>query len=203
MLSIFHASLINGRFPLRRRGRRVSLIDPSTEQPFHAVYNAHVSDVDAAAKGAIAAWENGWREMAPGARSAILFRLAALIEEYTTELAKLDSRSMGKPLARPAAKCSPAHRRFAFTPAPSRGRSAASSRRAWRPRFHRARATGVVTCIVPWNFPVRDRLLESRTGARGWKLRVAQAGHAIAARGARAKDGSRWRRACRPARCKC
>src|SRR4051812_18744155 len=99
MLSDLHASLINGRFLCGGEVAARELIDPATEQPFQVVYDAHVSDVDAAAKGALAAWVTGWRDLAPGARADALFRLAGLLEQYAPEIAALDSRSMGKPLA--------------------------------------------------------------------------------------------------------
>ena len=45
---------------------------------------------------------------------------------------------------------------------------------------------GVVGLIVPWNFPLDDRLVEGRAGARGRQHDRAQAGRADAADGARA-----------------
>ena len=58
---------------------------------------------------------------------------------------------------------------------------------------------GVVGLIVPWNFPLRDRLVEGRAGARGGQHGRPQAGRADAADGARAGANRARRRAFRRA----
>ena len=54
---------------------------------------------------------------------------------------------------------------------------------------------GVVGLIVPWNFPLADRLVEGGAGAGGRQHRGAEAGRADAADRAASSSGSRSRRA--------
>ena len=75
------------------------LINPATEDAFHALADASREDVDRAAHLASQAWEQSWRTVTPGARTELLHRLANLIEANADTLASLDSRSMGKPLS--------------------------------------------------------------------------------------------------------
>src|SRR5215210_2105917 len=99
MLDDLTTSWIDGCPSPPRAAVSRELIDPATEEPFHAVHDASPQDVDAAARGAQRAWESGWRDLPPGARSDLLRRLADLIEAHAAELGALDSRSMGKPIA--------------------------------------------------------------------------------------------------------
>src|SRR5690242_4166755 len=97
MLEDLGSSLIDGNFAVNSGASR-ELINPADERPFHAVADASVQEVEAAVKGAAGTWETGWRDLAPGARSEILHRLAGLIEANARQIAELDSRSMGKPI---------------------------------------------------------------------------------------------------------
>src|SRR4051812_14691924 len=154
MLSDLHASLINGRFLCSGETAPRELIDPSTELPFHAVYDAQASDADVAAKGAQAAWEDGWRDLAPGARADALFKLGALIEQYADELAALDSRAMGKPLGSARGEVLAGARTFRYyAGAVSRPTGSVIPVARGGLDFTVREPLGVVTCIVPWNFP--------------------------------------------------
>jgi betaine-aldehyde dehydrogenase len=154
MLSDLHASLINGRFLCGGEASARELINPATEQPFLAVYDAHVSDVDIAAKGAQTAWGTSWRDLTPGARAEALFRLAGLIEQYADEIAALDSRSMGKPLSSARGEVLAGARTFRYY-AGMVGQPQGSVIPVARGGldFTVREPLGVVACIVPWNFP--------------------------------------------------
>lgn len=154
MLSDLHASLINGRFLCSGETAPRELIDPSTELAFHAVHDAHVSDADIAAKGAQAAWEDEWRDLTPGARADALFKLSALIEQYADEIAALDSRAMGKPLASARGEVLAGAKTFRYY-AGAVGQPHGSVIPVARGGFDFTvrQPLGVVTCIVPWNFP--------------------------------------------------
>src|SRR5687768_12777015 len=98
MLDQLHSSFINGAF-VSAKGVARELINPADEKPFHVVADASATEVNDAADGALKTWEGSWRDATPGDRSEVLHRLANLIESNAPQLAELDSRSMGKPLA--------------------------------------------------------------------------------------------------------
>ncbi|MBO1268251.1 gamma-aminobutyraldehyde dehydrogenase [Arthrobacter cavernae] len=78
-------------------GNKHDVIDPSTGETVETVVLAGADDVDAAVAAARQAFP-GWSRATPGERSAVLSRLARLLEEQAEELARLESRQTGKPL---------------------------------------------------------------------------------------------------------
>src|SRR5688572_26683729 len=90
---------INNDFCSAESGRTVSLVNPATEKPFVEVASAGRRDVERAVAGANQAFQNIWRDFAPGKRAAILFSLAQKIRESLEELAQLETLQVGKPIA--------------------------------------------------------------------------------------------------------
>src|SRR3954471_19881882 len=80
-------------------GRPVSMINPTTEEAWCEVISADTGAVERAAAGARRAFEQDWRDMTPGKRAEVLFGIARLIRDNLEELARLDVRSVGKPVA--------------------------------------------------------------------------------------------------------
>src|SRR4051812_23173820 len=80
-------------------GERFSLTNPATEERFLELASSTPEDVDRAAKGAQRAFEQTWRDITPGRRAEILYKIARLIREHQDELARLDMESVGKPIA--------------------------------------------------------------------------------------------------------
>jgi betaine-aldehyde dehydrogenase len=153
MLDELRASFINGGF-IPAKGATRELINPADERPFHAVGDAAVSDVEIAAKSAISAWEDGWRDVAPGQRSDLLHRLANLIEANATQLADLDSRSMGKPIAAAHGEVLMGARTFRYYAGAllmPKGETIPVAGGGFD--FTLRQPLGVIACIVPWNFP--------------------------------------------------
>ena len=92
------AFLIGGQW-VRAEGRdALTVVDPSTEQPFATVPAGTAQDVDAAVAAARAAFE-GWASRSPADRAAVLTAAADALEARTDEVALLISREMGTPLA--------------------------------------------------------------------------------------------------------
>src|SRR4051794_698285 len=67
---------INGDFVRGHRAKRIAQIDPATEEAFVEVEAASVNDIDVAVNGAERAFEFMWRDLTPGKRADILFRIA-------------------------------------------------------------------------------------------------------------------------------
>src|SRR5256885_16394875 len=80
-------------------GRRTTLINPATEEPFGEVAAADVADVNAAVESAQRVWESGWRDVAPGKREAILHAVARKLREHLEEIAQLETLHIGKPIS--------------------------------------------------------------------------------------------------------
>jgi acyl-CoA reductase-like NAD-dependent aldehyde dehydrogenase len=153
MLEELRSSFINGCF-ISGAGRMRELVNPANEKPFYTVADATVRDVEIAANGAHGAWENSWRDLAPGQRSDLLHRLANLIEANATQLAELDSRSMGKPIAAARGEALMGARTFRYYAGAllmPKGETIPVARGGFD--FTLRQPLGVIACIVPWNFP--------------------------------------------------
>ncbi|HZR96062.1 MAG TPA: aldehyde dehydrogenase family protein [Gaiellaceae bacterium] len=73
------------------------VLNPATEEPLAELELAGADETDAAVARARAAFP-GWRAVAPADRARLLRRLATLVEEHLEELARIESRNVGKPI---------------------------------------------------------------------------------------------------------
>jgi len=137
-------------------GGTIELIEPATAAPLTAVPAAGRAEVDAALAGAAEAFrEAKWANAPPRFRSETLMRLAALIREQAEELAQLEARNVGKPIAEArgeiiaGARCCEYYAggitRFGGETIPVGGGGGFD--------FTLRVPVGVVAAIVPWNFP--------------------------------------------------
>jgi acyl-CoA reductase-like NAD-dependent aldehyde dehydrogenase len=69
----------------------------STNSVLARVANASVETVNAAVQDSRRAYEEGWRDMSPRERGALLRQVAVTIREHADELAELSAREVGKP----------------------------------------------------------------------------------------------------------
>src|SRR5882672_6537057 len=90
---------LNGAYRNAASGRRASLINPATEEPFVEVAAANAADADAAVESAQSAWETGWRDLAPGKRTEVLFNVARTLRDHVEEIAQLEMLQVGKPIS--------------------------------------------------------------------------------------------------------
>ena len=151
--------------PLRAVSETLSVIEPATERELAGVPRAGTEDVDAAVARARAVFP-AWRAVSPGDRAALLRRLADAVEAHGEELAVLEARNAGKPIADARGEMgmvaetlryySAAPERLLGDTIPVAGGEALTFREP----------LGVVGLIVPWNFPLV---------IAGWKLAPALA----------------------------
>ena len=88
---------IGGHWVDASNGATSEILDPSTEEVFARVPKATVVDAQTAVKAARAAFDKGpWPRMKAVERGEILRRAAMRIRERADELARLESRQMGK-----------------------------------------------------------------------------------------------------------
>src|SRR5437667_3862590 len=91
---------INGEFVSPQSDSTIDVIDPSTTDVIARVPNAGAADVDRAAKAARAAFDAGpWKDATAQDRGRVLFRLAEIVRDRADELAELETRNSGKPIA--------------------------------------------------------------------------------------------------------
>lgn len=89
---------INGDFVPSKRGGKVKVINPSTEETITEIYKATEEDVDLAVQSAKTAFESHWSTANPEFRGRVLFKLADLIEKHSDILAGIESMDNGKSL---------------------------------------------------------------------------------------------------------
>jgi betaine-aldehyde dehydrogenase len=150
------APFIDGACETGREGRAIrELTNPATESPAGKCVFAIDGDVDRAVRGAAAAFSGSWRDLAPGKRAEILFAIAAAIRTHAEELAQLESRNIGKPIADARDEVALAARVFEYY-AGAIGQCCGQTIPVARGGFDFTlrQPHGVVAAIVPWNFPL-------------------------------------------------
>jgi len=131
----------------------LTVLNPATEEPIAELEQAGVEEADEAVARAKAAFP-AWRAVAPGDRARLLRRVAELVEEHGEELARIESRNVGKPISGARGEIGMVAQVFHFYAGavdkhhgetiPAAGGIAATFREP----------LGVVASIVPWNFPL-------------------------------------------------
>lgn len=146
----------------RTAARRLTLVNPATEEAFTEVAAADVADVHAAIESAQRAWEvapapspaAGWRDLAPGKRAEILYAVARVLRDHIEEIAQLECANIGKPIADARDEAALGARVFEYYAGAVTkfgGQTLPVSRGGFD--FTLRQPMGVVAAIVPWNFP--------------------------------------------------
>jgi betaine-aldehyde dehydrogenase len=131
----------------------LTVLNPATEEPIAELERASVEETDEAVARAREAFP-GWRAVAPADRARLLRRLATLVEAHAEELARIESRNVGKPISGARGEVGMVAQVLHFYAGavdkhygdtiPVAGGVAATFREP----------LGVVGLIVPWNFPL-------------------------------------------------
>ena len=145
---------INGSYRDSASGQRTALVNPATEERFAEVAAADSKDLELAISSAQKAWESGWRDMAPGKRTEILFGVAQRLREGCEEIAQLEMQQIGKPIADARDEAALGARVFEYY-AGAIGKFCGQTIPVAKGGFDFTlrQPMGVVACIVPWNFP--------------------------------------------------
>jgi acyl-CoA reductase-like NAD-dependent aldehyde dehydrogenase len=131
----------------------ISVVEPATEQVMAEVPRAGIEETDAAVARAKSAFDE-WRRVAPGDRAALLHRLADALDDRRDELATLEARNVGKPIADARGEIGmvvDTFRYYAGAPERLLGQTipvAGGVDMTFREPL------GVVGLITPWNFPL-------------------------------------------------
>jgi betaine-aldehyde dehydrogenase len=131
----------------------ISVVEPATERVLATLEQPGVEETDAAVDRALRAYP-AWRAVAPGDRATLLHRVADAIDTKREELAVLEARNAGKPIADARGEMGmvvDTFRYYAGAPERLLGKTipvAGGVDMTFREPL------GVVGLIVPWNFPL-------------------------------------------------
>jgi betaine-aldehyde dehydrogenase len=131
----------------------LTVLNPATEQPIAELERAGVAETDAAVARAKAAFP-AWRAVAPADRARLLRRLAALVEEHGEELARIESRNVGKPISGARAEVGMVAQVFHFYAGAVDKHYGETIPVGGGVDVTFREPLGVVGLIVPWNFPL-------------------------------------------------
>src|SRR5579872_6207075 len=131
----------------------LTVIDPATEQAIAELDPAGVEETDAAVARAKEAFP-AWRAVAPADRARLLRRLAALVEDHHEELARIESRNVGKPIAGARGEVGMVAQVFHFYAGAVDKHYGETVPVAGGVDMTFREPLGVVGLITPWNFPL-------------------------------------------------
>src|SRR3989440_3889494 len=150
-----HKTLVGGEWVDSLDGGTREVLNPATGETIAEVPRAAAADVDRAVQAAKQALVE-WLETTPGERAELLLKLADAIDEHAEELAELESRNVGKPLAFARDElpvCADNLRFFAGAARILEGKSTGEYMRGYTSMIRRE-PLGVVGGIAPWNYPL-------------------------------------------------
>jgi betaine-aldehyde dehydrogenase len=130
-----------------------AIVNPATEETIAEVEAAGADETDAAVARAKDAFP-GWRAVAPADRARLLRRLATLVEEHGEELARLESRNVGKPIAGARGEVGMVAQVFHYYAGAVDKHFGETIPVAGGVDLTFREPLGVVGLIVPWNFPL-------------------------------------------------
>ena len=146
-------------------GAYLPSIEPAFGKAWAEIPAGDSDDVDAAVAAAKAAFEGGWRDAPALQRAALLRSVAERVRENAEELAEIECRDNGKPLAEAKAGDLPAVAEMLLYWAGAadklHGETVQISPASLNYTIHEP--IGVVGLIVPWNSPLA--ILAAKTGA--------------------------------------
>jgi betaine-aldehyde dehydrogenase len=130
-----------------------TVVNPATEEVIAELETAGVEETDAAVARAKAAFPE-WRAVAPVDRARLLRRLATLVEEHHEELARLESRNVGKPISGARGEVGMVAQVFHYYAGAVDKHFGETIPVAGGVDMTFREPLGVVGLIVPWNFPL-------------------------------------------------
>jgi betaine-aldehyde dehydrogenase len=131
----------------------LEVLEPATERVLATVPRAGVEELDAAVERARRAFP-AWRAVSPAARAAHLHALADVLADHHEELAQLEARNAGKPIADARGEMEMVIATFRYyAGAPERLLGDTIPVEGGQ-AFTVREPLGVVGLIVPWNFPL-------------------------------------------------
>jgi acyl-CoA reductase-like NAD-dependent aldehyde dehydrogenase len=143
---------INNEF--RPTIKRTTTINPATEEPFAEIAAAEISDLNTAIESADKTFRQSWRDLTPGKRTEILFKISAGIRANLETIARWEAEAIGKPISDARDEISLGARIFEYYAGAVTkffGHTIPVARGGFD--FTLRQPLGAIAAIVPWNFP--------------------------------------------------
>jgi acyl-CoA reductase-like NAD-dependent aldehyde dehydrogenase len=131
----------------------IEVVEPATERVLAEVPRAGVAEVDEAVARAREAFP-AWRALTPATRAALLYALADALDAAREELAVLEARNVGKPIADARGEIGMVVDTFRYYAGAPERLLGDTIPVAGGQAFTVSEPFGVVGLIVPWNFPL-------------------------------------------------
>jgi acyl-CoA reductase-like NAD-dependent aldehyde dehydrogenase len=131
----------------------VKVVEPATEQVMAELPQAGVDEAEAAIARAREAFPS-WKRVAPGERAAIMRAVAAGVRDRLDELARLESRNVGKPISDARGEVGMVADVFDYYAGAPERLLGDTIPVAGGVDFTFREPLGVVGLITPWNFPI-------------------------------------------------
>ena len=148
-------NLVGGEFVEAERDEWERVIDPASGEVIAEVPRCAEEDVDRAVEAASRAFE-GWFETTLAERAEMLHRLADVLQEHAEELARLESKDVGKPITSARGELPFVVDNLRFFAGACRvmeGKAAGEYVRGYTSMIRRE-PVGVAGQIAPWNYPL-------------------------------------------------
>ncbi|WP_299361513.1 aldehyde dehydrogenase family protein [uncultured Paracoccus sp.] len=150
-------NLIGGQWVPPRSGKTLEVVSPIDGEVFTRIADSGAEDIDAAVAAARSAFEEGeWSRLTAAERGRLLLRFSQAILDNAEELAQLETRDNGKPIAQSRADMTVTARYFEFY-----GGGADKVHGDVIPFLngYNVQMTrephGVTGHIIPWNYPAQ------------------------------------------------
>ncbi|WOI57734.1 aldehyde dehydrogenase family protein [Palleronia sp. LCG004] len=150
-------NLIGGEWVPARSGGEMDVVSPIDGEVFARIADSDAADVDAAVQAARAAFEGGaWSELTAAERGRLMIRLSERILEHAEDLAQLETRDNGKPIAQARADMKVTARYFEYYggAADKVHGEVIPFQKGYNVEVHRE-PHGVTGHIIPWNYPAQ------------------------------------------------
>ena len=151
---LFDKLFINGDFVDSTGSARLAVVDPFDQTLVAEAADATVEDVDRAVVAAADAFEGEWRETSAQTRGQVLWRIAAALRERTAELAELETRASGKPIADSESDIADAATCFEYYGGLATKLQGSVTSIEGAMVMAVKEPVGVAAQIIPWNYPM-------------------------------------------------
>lgn len=151
---------IDNRWVAARAGQSIDVIDPSDGKPFAKIARGNAADIDAAVRAARTAYgdsgDGAWGRFSATERGRLLMKLARSVHDHLEELARLESRTTGKPLKQGRADANALARYFEYyAGAADKLHGETIPYQTGMTVLTIREPHGVTGHIVPWNYPMQ------------------------------------------------
>lgn len=152
----FEGLSVDGKRCEASTGETTAILNPATGEPIAEMASASPADIERAVQVGAERFEQGvWRRVSPRERRDVLRRIADLVRRDLEELAQLESRNGGKPIAAARGEIGGVATTFDFyAGAVDKIHGQTIPGHANGNLFTFREPVGVCGLIVPWNFPM-------------------------------------------------